>query len=265
MKAPVYALVALSFAVAACGELIPVPQPTQIPPTTTLEPPTAPAEVASSTPTSPPATEAPPASAPATETPVGQLFRDDFSGRLGPGWTWENEDPSRWTITPDGWLQIIGGDQSLLHDGTQTNLLWRDLPSGNFQVTIHVKANPTDDFQQATLYLYEDPSNYMAINRGFCSPCGTGGNGVYMEYKIGGGSGSYNAAVTATDLYLRLMSQDGVLSGYYAIAPDGWVRLGRFGDYFAFKRVGLGVSNVDRQEINADLVGQFDWFEIDRP
>jgi hypothetical protein len=196
---------------------------------------------------------------------VGQLFRDDFSGVLASGWTWENEDPSRWTFTPDGWLQIIGQDASLLHEGTQSNLLWRDLPSGNFQVTVHLKASPTDDFQQATLYFYEDPSNYMAINRGFCGPCSTGGNGIYMEYKIGGEWGSYNAAVTATDLYLRLASQDKVLSGYYALSPSDWIRLGRFGNYFAFKRVGLGVSNVDTKGLNADLVGQFDYFEIDRP
>ena len=263
MKVSVYALVAVSLAVVACGELIPLPQPTQIPPTATSELPTAPAEVAPATAALPSATYEPTPSA--TGTPVGQVFRDDFSGRLAPGWTWEYEDPSRWSITPDGWLQIIGGDQSLLHDGTQSNLLWRDLPSGDFQVTVHVKADPTDDFQQATLYFYEDPSNYMAINRGFCSPCGTGGNGIYMEYKIGGGQGSYSAAVSATDLYLRLVSQDAVLSGYYALSPDDWTRLGRFGDYFAFKRVGLGVSNVDSQGINADLVGQFDYFEIDRP
>ena len=265
MRIPFYALAAVSLAVAACGELIPLPQPTQIPPTSTLEAPSAPAQELPATATLPLPTEAPSPSAAATQTPVGQIFRDDFSGRLGPGWTWENEDPSRWTITSDGWLQIVGGDESLLHDGTQSNLLWRDLPSGNFQVSVHVKADPTADFQQATLYFYEDPSNYMAINRGYCSPCGTGGNGVYMEYKIGGDSGSYNAAVKATDLYLRLMSEDGVLSGYYALSPDDWVRLGRFGDYFAFKRVGLGVSNVDRRGIDADLVGQFDWFEIDRP
>lgn len=265
MKASIYLLVVVSLAVVACGELIPVPQPTQIPPTATPEPPTAAEEAPASTAVIPSATEAGPAPAAATETPVGQIFRDDFNGRLGPGWTWENEDPRTWMITPDGWLQIIGGDQSLLHDGTQRNLLWRDLPSGDFQVTVHLKAAPTADFQQATLYFYEDPSNYMAINRGYCSPCATGGNGVYMEYKIGGGQGSYNAAVTATDLYLRLASQAGVLSGYYALSPDDWTRLGRFGDYFAFKRVGLGVSNVDSRGVNADLVGQFDYFEIDRP
>jgi hypothetical protein len=265
MKAPLYALMAISIAAVSCGELIPGPQPTQIPPTATLEPPSAPAEAAAATATLLSATDAPSPSVAASETPVGQIFRDDFTDRLGPGWTWENQDPSRWTITPDGWLQIVGEDQSLLHDGTQTNLLWRDLPPGNFQVTIHLKANPTDDFQQATLYFYEDPANYMAINRGYCSPCGTGGNGIYMEYKIGGDQGSYNAAVTATDLYLRLVSQDGVLSGYYALSPDDWTRLGRFGNYFAFKRVGIGVSNVDSQGLNADLVGEFDYFEIDRP
>jgi hypothetical protein len=200
-----------------------------------------------------------------TPTPPGQLFRDDFTAELGPGWTWENENPARWTITQDGWLQITGTDLSLLHDGTQDNVLWRDLPAGDFQITVHLKANPTDNFQQATIYMYENGTNYIALNRGYCGPCAAKGNGVFMEYKIGGQFGAYAAGVTATDVYLRLVSEANVISGYYALKPDAWTRLGRFGNYFTFKRVGLGVSNVDTQGINADLVGLFDYFEIDRP
>jgi len=193
------------------------------------------------------------------------VFRDDFDGNLQPGWTWQNEVPSRWTITQDGWLQIIGEDASLLGEGMQSNLLWHELPEGDFEITVHLKANPTDNFQQATIYIYEDGENYIAINRGYCGPCATQGNGIYMEYKINGQLGAYNLATKETDLFLRLESKGNVVSGYYAFAPDKWVRLGRFGNYFAFKKVGLGVSNVDIQGINADLIGLFDYFEIRRP
>jgi len=71
---------------------------------------------------------------------------------------------------------------------------------------------------------------------------------------------------TETELYLKLEDKDNVISGYYATSPDQWERLGRFGNYFKFKRVGLGVTNVDQPGvINEDLVGFFDYFEIRKP
>ncbi len=195
-------------------------------------------------------------------TPENQIFRDDFNGALQPGWTWENENKSRWNMTSDGWLQILGEDASLLGGQAQSNLLWRDLPEGNFAISVHLRAIPVANFQQATIYLYEDLQNYVAINRGYCGPCRPQGNGIYMEYKIGGAGGSYSSGVQETDLYLKLESKNNVLSGYFATQPDQWQRLGQFGNYFNFKHVGLGVTNVDDGRENADLAGLFDYFEI---
>jgi len=93
-----------------------------------------------------------------------------------------------------------------------------------------------------------------------------GGNGIYMEYKIGGQFGNYKQALPETDVYLKLESKDNIITGSFATKPDQWQRLGRFGNYFVFKRVGLGVSNADSEsKINADLVGLFDYFEITKP
>lgn len=201
-----------------------------------------------------------------TATPENQIFRDDFSGALQPGWTWENENSNRWIITSDGWLQILGEDTALLYGQAQSNLLWRELPAGNFAITVHLKAVPVANFQQATIYLYEDTQNFVAINRGYCSPCGTKGNGVYMENKIGGAGSLYMIALQETDLYLMLKFENNVITGSFATKPDQWQRLGRFGNYFVFKRVGLGVTNCDRESNdNADLVGLFDYFEITKP
>ena len=87
-----------------------------------------------------------------------------------------------------------------------------------------------------------------------------------MEYEIGGAGGVYMIALQETDLYLRLEFENNVITGSFATKPDQWQRLGRFGNYFLFKRVGLGVTNADREsDNNADLVGLFDYFEITKP
>lgn len=233
-----------------------LPSPTSVPPTPTHKP------TATFTP------ELTPTIIP-TASPVYQVFRDDFTGVLQPGWTWENEKPDRWKVTDDGWLQILAEDESVLAGEAQSNLLFRDLPSGNFVVTAHLTAAPDSNFQQAAIFLYEDINNYVAINRGYCEPCFPGkGNGIFVDYKINDQfiwSSALNTQVDEVDVYLRLMSKDKIIYAYYALTPDDWQLITRLGDFFEFTRVGLGVSNIDKAEITSDLVGSFDYFAITRP
>ena len=240
---------------AACA----APQAAPLPAAT--EPPATQAPAATEPPT---ATEPPvPTPVPPTATPENQIFRDDFSGSLQPGWTWEFEIPELWTITDDGWLQIQAGDGSLFVNESQSNLLWRGLPEGDFTIVTHVQANPTENFQQASIFLYEDKDNYLTINRGYCQPCGPRGNAIYMDYMIDGQIKGYNQPLQDTDVYLKLESVGQTISGYYAVQPGQWQRVGRFGNYFTFTQVGLGVSNADPQGTGAtDLVGLYDYFEI---
>lgn len=259
-KKVIYMLVISIITLAACAT------PTSEPPTDQQAP-----EPAHISPTSAPEPTVEPSPEPtptieASATPENLIFRDDFTGELQPGWTWENENPDLWKITDDGWLQIIGEDMSLLSDEYQSNMLWRELPSGDFIISIHLRAQPIANFQQATLYIYEDPDNYVALNRGYCDICIDNGSAFYMEYKIYGGFGSYNKPTDETDVYIRLAREADVITGYYAFEPEQWERIGRYGgSYFEFKRVGIGVSNVDPFGADADLVGLFDYFEITRP
>ena len=263
-KVLLYFFLTILFVLTACSapatpEPTPVPPPTKAPEPTPV-PPTAPPPE----PTAEPSPEPTPTIEP-TATPDNQLFRDDFTGELQPGWTWENENPEKWTFTDDGWLQIIGEDGFRLdgNENNQSNMLWRAVPEGNFVVTVHIETKPDTNFQQTAIWLYEDGENFIVINRGFCEPCG--GNGVYMDYRIQGNIGNYKFLTEETDLYLRLESNEDVISGYYAFQPDEWERLGRFGNFFTFKQVGLGVSNVDPFGADSDVVGRYDYFEITMP
>ncbi len=197
-----------------------------------------------------------------TPLPAGVLFRDDFEGSLQSGWEWENENPDKWGFTDDGSLQIIGEFNSLISQSQQSNLLWYALPAGDFVITVHLKTKPFENFHQAAIFIYEDPENYVTLNRGYCDLCLSGGNAFFMDYKINGQVGTYKSATTAEDVYLRLESKDNTISGYFATAPDQWERLGRFGNFFQFKKVGIGVSNANSSN---DVVGQFDYFEISQP
>lgn len=235
--------------VATARPATPAPTSTSVPPTNTPAPTQTPAPTETPKPT-------------VTPLPEGILFRDDFEGELQPGWEWENENPAKWTFTDDGWLQIIGENNNLLRENQQNNLLWYPLPEGDFVVSVHLQTKPFENFHQAAIYIYQDPENYVTINRGYCDLCPTGGNGFYMDYEISGQMGSYNTATDAEDVFLRLESKDSILSGYYATAPDQWERLGRFGNFFQFQKVGIGVSNVRAAN---DVVGQFDYFEISLP
>jgi len=227
----------------------------QSPPTDTPEPTTSP----------PTQTPGPPTETPeptSTALPEGVLFRDDFEGSLQPGWEWENENPARWSFTGDGWLEIIGEQVSLLGNQTQNNLLWYPRPEGEVVIEVHLSTYPYRNFQQSTIYIYEDPENYIALNRGYCDICSTGGGGFYMEYKIDKAWGAYQIATDTDDVYLRLENKEDQISGFYAESPDQWERIGRFGNFFQFSRVGIGVTNSGTDE---PVTGKFDYFQISLP
>ena len=63
-------------------------------------------------------------------------------------------NPDRWKVTNDGWLQIMGEDGSVLSGQPQSNMLFRELPAGNFMITAHLTTAPDSNFQQTAIFLY---------------------------------------------------------------------------------------------------------------
>lgn len=153
------------------------------------------------------------------------------------------------------------------------NLLTRPIPEGDFSATVHVKAAPLQNFQQAALYLISNRLTYVAINTGFCSFClpGTGGSGFYVEAFNEGSSLTPSPVfiprdIAATDVYLRLAYRpaEASVTLYYATAPDAWQEATTVTGVPAFTLVGLGAANMPGQGSDgSELVAQFDYFELD--
>ncbi len=202
------------------------------------------------------------ATAESPATPQEPIFRDDFNGQLNPAWAWQNEDVTHYKINEDGWLEITGGSESILAGGQQTNLLWMQLPEGDFVISIHLKSQPLFDFQRAGILLFKNSEQYVSLSRGYCMQCVLGGSGIFLEYISKGGRTRYAVATDATDLYLMLIRGRGVLSGFYATEASQWQNIANLENDIRFERVALSVTNDSTWDEGYDVVGMFDYFEI---
>jgi hypothetical protein len=243
------------------------PEDTKIPPTETLEP--TETEIPPTETLEPTATPEPPT---ITPLPEGMIFRDDFEGSFQPGWEWINENAEKWSFIEFGnakWLQIIGDKPGNFED--QTNTLMRGLPEGDFEITAHIMADPRQNHHQANIFIFEDAKNYIRMNFGFCDHCGLPeGYGYFMETIIENNPFGDFYAISRSpedrDVYLRLVNQEGSITGYYATEYGDWQRIGAFGNYFDFISVGLGATNSvpEAWEVK-DIEALFDYFEITVP
>lgn len=213
-------------------------------------------------PASPTATPPDSPSALPSDSPI---FHEDFNGQLAPAWRWQNEDASHYKLNEDGWLEITGGDESILAGGQQTNLLWITLPEGEIEISIHLKSQPLFDFQRAGLLLYRDSGNYVSLARGHCTQCVLGGNGIFLEYSFDGQHEKYSIPFNGADLYLMLMIEQGVVSAFYAVDADQWQHVASVENGIRFERAALSVTNDSAWDNGYDVVGKFDYLEIRLP
>jgi len=168
-------------------------------------------------------------------------------------------------VSRDGWLEITGGDSSILAGRQQPNLLWVALPEGTYEISIHLKSRPLFDFQRAGLLLYQDARHYISLSLGHCLQCVLGGRGIFLEFNLNGNRGKYAAPTDATDLYLRLLSEHGAVSAFYAAEAGQWQHIASLQNDIGFEYAALSVTNDSIWDTGYDLVGLFDYFEIRRP
>src|SRR5215208_214706 len=203
----------------------------------------------------------PPTSSPAP-TADPSFFRDDFVGALDAQWTWVREDPMNWSLaTIPGSLQInVGGGYVPTH--TNSNLLLRPAPAGDFQIEAQITFRPEDNFQFAGLIIYESDSDFIQAGRSYCRTYECIGEGLYMDY--------YKKGVVVKPDFGQL---------YKEIDPVR-LRLSRRGDTYTFEASTdgkiwfiIGSHTSDIQPLQIGLVtGQnlrgkvlpalFDYFEV---
>jgi len=196
--------------------------------------------------------------APAPSPTPLPTYREEFEKTLAPGWTWIRERPTRWSLTSNpGYLTIT------LEGGTfHRNLLVRDAPSPNFEISTHVLFTPKSNFQFAGLLVYDSDESMATLGRAFCNLTGQcRGNAIYFDNLQDGQYAASNFATTTVALdhaYLRIRKIGTTLTGAYSEDGKSWKTIGEQFIHMETPRVGLmaGQSNV----VGAEAM--FDYFEV---
>lgn len=190
-------------------------------------------------------------------------FRDEFAGQLADGWTWLEEDPTKWSLSAvDGSLQILASDASFDGPYLPLNILLRDAPSGDFEISTALHFAPTSNFQAAGLVVFQEQGNVLQLSRAFCDVVNTcGGDGIYFDnFENSSSTGSnYHVAFQGSVIYLRLVREGNTYTGYYSEDGQNWVMTGKHTHEFSQARIGLVAAQAP-----TEIPAVFEYFTVDQ-
>jgi regulation of enolase protein 1 (concanavalin A-like superfamily) len=123
---------------------------------------------------------------PPVPTTDSNFFREDFDGNLAAPWIWVREDPRNWSLMDLPGSLLINVRPGYVVAHSNSNLLLRPAPTGNFLVETRLTFKPFDNFQFAGLIIYQSDSNFIQAGQEFCNAVGCAGKGLYMDtYRKG--------------------------------------------------------------------------------
>src|SRR5258706_4506181 len=202
-----------------------------------------------------------PTSAPSTEISSVASFQDDFVSQLAEGWTWLEENPKKLSLSAvPGSLQIMASDASFDGPYLPLNILLRDAPIGDFEITTSLRFTPTSNFQFAGLVIFQDHGNVLQFGRAFCdvvNACVK--DGVYFDdFQDGSVNGSnYATPFHGQVIYLRLRRIGNTYTGYYSEDGEKWVMTGEHARDLSQARVGLVAAQA-----STEIPAVFDYFTM---
>jgi regulation of enolase protein 1 (concanavalin A-like superfamily) len=96
------------------------------------------------------------------------LFRDDFKGKPGEGWSWVRENPDAWRVTDRGLEVRVEPGNLWGHANNAKNVLVRpapDLTKGGIEILAVVHNQPTNQYEQVNLSWYYDDSHMVKLGQ----------------------------------------------------------------------------------------------------
>lgn len=181
---------------------------------------------------------------------------DEFTGdAFGEAWTTFNEQRSNWKLA-DGWLTIKTEDGDVFEERTDlSNLFLQYAPAGDFTVTTKFDFTPRENYQHASLYVWQDHNNYAKLalchDEGLRLEAAREVNGKY-EKRLADARG---------ERFLRIRRAGNTLSFHASSDGEAWRALDASFDV-AFHDVKIGIAagspgSADHAE------ARFDYFRVE--
>ncbi len=93
------------------------------------------------------------------------LFRDDFKGKLGQGWSWLREHPGAWRVSERGLEVRIEPGNMWGPQNDARNVLVRPAPAMALEVTVEIENKPTHQYEQVDLVWFYDDSHMVKLGQ----------------------------------------------------------------------------------------------------
>jgi beta-xylosidase len=195
-------------------------------------------------------------------TPDPDFYRDDFASTLDASWAWVREDPRTWSLTEAPGSLQLSINRGYVAAHSNTNLLLRAAPQGNFLIETRIAFKPKNNFQFAGLIIYQSDSNFIQAGSAYCNAVRCVGEGLYMDTYRKGIMLQPNFGPTPRDvnpIWLRL-SRMGDLYNFEASSNGTvWFFINSQTSDFAPTQIGLVTGQRLR---GSPLVAIFDYFEV---
>jgi regulation of enolase protein 1 (concanavalin A-like superfamily) len=155
------------------------------------------------------------------------IFEEQFTGKLGEGWSWIREDPRAWRI--DKGALVLRALPGYLHAqyNDSRNVLLRALPASehSLAIEVYVESEPKVQFEHAGVVWYVDDDHYVALFQEVL------GGKVELQ-MVAEKEGKPRFAVAqhgAKGVWVRLLISAGTINGQYRSSEtESWRDVGQF-------------------------------------
>lgn len=188
---------------------------------------------------------------------VSRNTEEFSSSTLDGAWSWIRQDSANWSLTArPGYMRINTQGQDLWGASNNTeNILLCNAPSStDWTAKTKLEFNPTDNYQNAGLIVYQNDDNYVKISYGYDSGL-SGGKCVDYCKEIGGSPANGKVAVNSSPIYLRIKKTGTSYSLDYSTTDESWITIQTYTNVsLSSIRIGLFAQGT------AGASADFDWF-----
>ena len=180
---------------------------------------------------------------------------DEFSSaELAAPWTTFNEWRPSWRLA-DGFLTIKTQDGDVFEERTDLdNLFLQYAPAGDYTITTRVDFTPKENYQHASLYVWQDHNNYSKL-----ALCHDDGLRLEAAREVGG-KYEKKLAGAGEERFLRIHKAGDALSFHVSVDGKRWRQLdATFQVKFHDVKVGIAAGSPAAKPAEA----KFDFFRIE--
>lgn len=194
------------------------------------------------------------------------IFLEDFTAVSLADWEWVREDPTAWSLfARPGYLRMTTQTGTLDEENTIENLLLREAPAGDFELSTRLEFTPTARYHEASLFLYVDDDNYIKLSRLY-SDNSTEPDTYFLQQERAGQrvKGFHAPAAEAiTELTLRVDAR--FIVGLYKNQEGAWVTLGQFPlePNVTYPQLGISAYHGITRNPSPPIAVDFDFIKVE--